>query len=317
MKLGIALSGGGIRGIGHAGVLQALEENNIKPDIIGGTSCGSMVAVMYAMGYSPYHIFLLFKRYAKEIAKVNTIPTLVGINDCIFKKRTLISGCNDGRKMEELYDRIANRREISNIKDIKMPIVIPAVDMCSGMEIVFTNNIPNCVQNNVSNCVQNNISNIILNDISNNIKNDEKKINLNKKYINDITIGKAIRASSSFPGFYSPCTYKEYVFMDGGVLNNVPVDEVKLQGADCVIAVKFRADEINGKSNIMDVVMKSIDIMGNKISARNLQMSDYILEVYSDKVGLLDVEKLDKCFEYGYNAVMKNLEKIKRSIIFS
>lgn len=306
MKLGIALSGGGIRGIAHAGVLQALEENNIKPDIIGGTSCGSMVAVMYAMGYSPYHIYLLFKRYAKEIAKVNTIPALVGINDCIFKKRTLISGCNNGKKMEELYDRVANRREINNIKDIKMPIVIPTVDMRSGIEIVFTNNVPNCVQNNVSNIVPNNIPN--------NIKNDGKKGNCNKIYINNITIGKAIRASSSFPGFYSPCAYKEYIFMDGGVLNNVPVDEVKLQGADYVIAVKFRADEINDESNIMDVVMKSIDIMGNKISARNLQMSDYILEVYSDKVGLLDVEKLDKCYEYGYNAVMENLEKIKREL---
>jgi len=67
MKLGIALSGGGIRGIAHAGVLQALEDNGIKPDIIGGTSCGSMIAVLYAMGYSPYHIHILFKRYRNKI----------------------------------------------------------------------------------------------------------------------------------------------------------------------------------------------------------------------------------------------------------
>ena len=51
MKFGIALSGGGIRGIAHAGVLQALEENGIKPDIVGGTSCGSIVAALYALGY--------------------------------------------------------------------------------------------------------------------------------------------------------------------------------------------------------------------------------------------------------------------------
>lgn len=49
MKLGIALSGGGIRGIAHAGVLKALEDNNIKIDIIGGTSSGSLVASLYAM----------------------------------------------------------------------------------------------------------------------------------------------------------------------------------------------------------------------------------------------------------------------------
>ena len=49
MKLGIALSGGGIRGIAHAGVLKALEESNIKIDVIGGTSSGSLVAPLYAM----------------------------------------------------------------------------------------------------------------------------------------------------------------------------------------------------------------------------------------------------------------------------
>ena len=64
MKLGIALSGGGIRGIAHAGVLKALEDNNIKIDIIGGTSSGSLVASLYAMGYSPYYIYILFKKYS-------------------------------------------------------------------------------------------------------------------------------------------------------------------------------------------------------------------------------------------------------------
>ena len=61
MKLGVALSGGGIRGIAHAGVLQALEDKGIKIDIIGGTSSGGMVASLYAIGYKPYTIYQLFK----------------------------------------------------------------------------------------------------------------------------------------------------------------------------------------------------------------------------------------------------------------
>ena len=69
MTLGLALSGGGIRGAVHIGVLKALEENNIKVDIIGGTSSGSLVAALYAMGYSPIHIYELFKRYGKIITK--------------------------------------------------------------------------------------------------------------------------------------------------------------------------------------------------------------------------------------------------------
>ena len=62
MKLGVALSGGGIRGIAHAGALKALEDNNIKIDIIGGTSAGAMISTLYAMGYTPYYIYMLFKR---------------------------------------------------------------------------------------------------------------------------------------------------------------------------------------------------------------------------------------------------------------
>ena len=300
MKLGIALSGGGIRGIAHAGVLQALEENNIKPDIVGGTSCGSMVAVMYAMGYSPYHIYILFKRYASEIAKIDILLTLSGIHNCIFRKKISVKGCNSGKKIEELYNKIASRREIYNISQIKMPLVIPTVDMNSGKKIIFTNYVPEFSKNNYTNVRDENTIKFISSN--------------NKKYINNITIGKAVRASSSFPGIYSPLIYKDYTFMDGGVLDNIPTEEVKLQGADKILAVKFRADEIEKESNIMDVIMKSIDIMGNKISENSLEISDFVLEVYTDKIGLLDVAKLDKCYEYGYNSVIKNLEKIKKSI---
>jgi len=283
MKLGIALSGGGIRGIAHAGVLHALEKNGIKPDIIGGTSCGSIVASLYAMGYSPYHIFLLCKRYGKVIAKANAMPILSGIHNSICNKKMSISGLNNGEKMEEVCDRLAGRRGIYKINDIKIPIVIPAVDMISGKEYIFTNHKP---EN----------------------KNGEKV------YIDNVNVGKVVRASSSFPAYFSPCKHGGCAFMDGGILNNVPVDEVKLQGADKVIAVKFHSDEITEDSNLMDVAMKCIDIMGSKISEKSLNMSDYILDVYTDKVGLVDYQKVDKCFEYGYRAVEENIESIRKNI---
>lgn len=65
MKLGLALSGGGIRGIAHAGVLKALEENNIKIDAIGGTSSGSIIATLYAMDI--HHIIFIY--YSKNMQK--------------------------------------------------------------------------------------------------------------------------------------------------------------------------------------------------------------------------------------------------------
>ena len=113
MKLGIALAGGGIRGIAHAGVLKALEENNIKIDVIGGTSSGGIIAALYAIGYSPYYIYELFKRYAKDITS---------------------------NRAEKTFDQIAENKGIRTIKDIKMPIAIPTVDIINTNKYIFTNN---------------------------------------------------------------------------------------------------------------------------------------------------------------------------------
>lgn len=282
MKLGIALSGGGIRGIAHAGVLKALEDNNIKIDIIGGCSSGSMVASLYAMGYTPHYIYLLFKRYAKDIADLNTKPIISGLGH-FFKCKKVFSSLKDGEIIETVYNKLAIRRGIKNISQIQMPLVIPTVDITKSKEYVFTNNIPQNVEDT-------------------------------SQYITDITIGKAVRASSSFPAVFNPCLMGEHTFMDGGALDNIPVNEVKKQGVDKVIAVKFDADPVDENSNIMDIVMKTIDIMGNKISEESLEMSDLVLNVYTDKVGLLDVEKLDSCYKYGYECVVQNIDKIKEML---
>lgn len=277
MKLGIALSGGGIRGIAHAGVLKALEDNGIKVDIIGGTSSGSMIAMLYASGYSPYHIYRLFKKYSKDIAKVNTKPI---IKSYMLNKRITLKGLKTGNSVERVFDEVINKQGIYKMKDIKMPVVIPTVDLMNCKEYIFTNNPP-----------------------------EDKE-----KYITDISVGKAIRASSSFTAVFSPCEYKEHAFIDGGALDNIPIEEVKKQGADIVIGVKFNSEEITKDSNIMDMTMKTIDIMGEKISEKNLKQANYILNVYTDKTGLLDIDKLDSCYKYGYNAVIENLDKIKEVI---
>ena len=67
MKLGLSLSGGGVKGAAHIGVLKALEEENIKIDSIAGTSSGSIVASLYAMGFHSDEIYTIFKKYCKRI----------------------------------------------------------------------------------------------------------------------------------------------------------------------------------------------------------------------------------------------------------
>lgn len=277
MKLGIALSGGGIRGIAHAGALKALEENNIKCDIISGTSSGSIVATLYALGYSPYYIYILFKRYAKEICELNGMPIISSVGNFIVNKKIEINGLNDGEKLEIAFNELAKKQGVENVGQIKMPLLITSVDISESREVIFSS-----------------------------IKK--------KEYIGDIEIGKAIRASSSFPVVFKPCKYKKYLLVDGGVLDNTPVKILKENGADKVIAIKFDSDKVTQNSNVMDITMKTIDIMGNKLCDEQLEMSDYILTIPSDGTGLLDVENLDFCYKSGYMETIKNINKIKNLI---
>ena len=163
-----------------------------------------------------------------------------------------------------------------------MPIVIPTVDIKDSKEYIITNYIP---------------------------KNEEKS-----KYITNMTVGESVRASSSFPAVFSLYTLNNHTFIDGGALDNVPVEEVRKQGADKVIAVKFDSDAIDHNSNMLDIVMKTIDIMGNKIIEQSIKKSDYILNIHTDKMGLLETNKMETCFQYGYEAVYHHIDKIKEAI---
>ena len=191
MGIGIALAGGGIRGIAHAGVLKALEENGIEIDAIGGTSAGSIVAALYAMGYKPYYIYVIFKKYAQEIINIGNAPIINGIGSFMKNRKIGITGLNDGTALEKLCNELALKKNIKVIGDIKMPLAIPAVDISEAKEYIFTNCAP--------------------------------RDNIYDNYITEIEIGKAVRASSSFPAVFCPCEFKTHMFMDGGTLDNIPI----------------------------------------------------------------------------------------------
>ena len=278
MGVGIALAGGGIRGIAHAGVLKALEDNNIEIEAIGGTSAGSIVATLYAMGYKPYYIYTLFKRYAQEIINIGNASLLNGFNNLLKNKKVGISGLNDGTMLEKMFNELALRKKVRTVGDIKMPLVISTVDIAESKEYLITNCAPR----------------------------DDFKDNL----ITEIGIGKAVRASSSFPAFFCPCEYKKHIFMDGGVLDNTPVWPLKQIYDKKVIAVNFESDPVEENCDVMDIIMKTLDIMGNKISEKSLEQSDLILTVPTDRAGLFDIDKLDKCYKFGYDTVVKNIDKI-------
>ncbi len=118
-KIGLALSGGGLKGFAHAGALQAMEEHGIKPDIIAGTSAGSVVAVLYSAGYKPYEICEFFEDKKFTSFTELTIP---------------VSGLF---KPQRFADFIAEKVHYKNLEDLPIPVRIAATDLDHGVGVVF------------------------------------------------------------------------------------------------------------------------------------------------------------------------------------
>ena len=127
-RIGIALGGGGARGFAHVGVLRALEEYGIKPHIISGTSAGSIVAALYADGYTPQHIIRLFSELnVKELVDV-TIP-----------RESLL-------KFDKFVHFIEKRLHSKRIEELGIPTRIIATDFDNGKSVAFdSGNLSQCI----------------------------------------------------------------------------------------------------------------------------------------------------------------------------
>lgn len=281
MSLGIAMSGGGVKGAAHIGALKALEEENIKIDYIGGTSSGSIVATLYAAGYKPDDIYYIFKMYCKKIKYVdfkNIFKLFFGL---ITTGKITIDGLNSGKSIYKLINKMCNEKNVYNISDIKMPLVIPSVNMCTGEVVCFTSSKIRAFSDNTI-------------------------------FVNDADIGKVVQASCSFPTVFSPCNFKEDKLIDGGARENVPWREVEFLGADKVISIIFE-NEVDKSccKNLIDVAFRSFELMGKELSKYELNGMDYFIKIKSKKVSLLDMSKIDEFYEMGYIETKKFLKENK------
>lgn len=118
-KIGLALGGGAARGFAHIGVLQVLEEQGIKPDLVVGTSAGSVVATLYAAGKTP-----------AELTNMAMTLDESTITDWVFPGRSLLKG-------EALAKFVRNLSGGRQIEGMRMPLGIVAADLQNGQPILF------------------------------------------------------------------------------------------------------------------------------------------------------------------------------------
>lgn len=287
MNIGICFAGGGIKGVAHIGALKALEEENIKFDYIAGTSSGSIIACLYSVGYNSNEIYEIFKKYINKINYFeikNVIKLILGI---LIKRKIIITGLNSGKKIEKLINKECAKKEINNINQINRKLLIPCVNLKTGNVHIFSS-----------------------------IKNrNRKEYSDNIIYENNINIGKAVRASCSYPGVFSPCEIQNDYMVDGGIRENVPWKELKECGAQKVISIVFQ-NEIKEKNkiNMFDVVSSSMELLCRELSNYELNGADYLLKIKTKNISLLDKTKLDYLYNLGYIETKGKIREIRELI---
>lgn len=286
MKIGICFAGGGIKGAAHIGALKALEEENIKFEYIAGTSSGSIIACLYGAGYKSDEIYEIFKKYVNKINYIEFKNIFKLIFGLIIKRKINIIGLNSGKVIEKLVNKECKKKQIETIEQINKKLLIPSIDLCDGKIYVFSS-----------------------------IKN-RGTYSDNIIYVNDINIGKAVHASCSYPGVFSPVEYNNTLLIDGGIRENVPWKELKENGADKVISIVFE-NEIKKKKelNVIDVVTKSIDILCHELSNYELEGADYLIKIKTKDIHLLDKKRIDYLYNLGYIETKGKIKEIKEKIL--
>lgn len=182
VRIGLALGGGGMRGLAHVGVLKVLDAEGIRAGYLAGTSIGAMVAAAYAAGHSAADI-------EAEVLRLNQPAEAIRLLDWLPSRRGLMKGEGIVAFLDSLLG------EGCTFADLEKALAVTATDLLAGEERVFREG----------------------------------------------SVVDAVRASIAIPGIFTPVEREGRLYVDGGLLNNVPADVARDLGADVVIAVDVAA----------------------------------------------------------------------------
>ena len=298
-KIGLVLEGGGALGLAHVGVIEWLEENHVPVDYIAGTSMGGLIGGMYAMGYTPKEIrdtvalidwdAVLYDRidygdlpYRRKQDR-RTYPNTLAFG--LRKGFRLPEGFNAGHRVGLVLDNIT--RDYSNLQsfdDLPIPFRCVAIDMTTGTKDVF----------------------------------GSKHITGKETVLAEGSLSQALRSTMSLPGFFSPVRGgNKELYIDGGVLDNLPIGVVQEMGADIVIAVHLDTGSFDPAKDIslLDVVFRTIAVVvssNENASLTRLRKSQngYEVDVPLKDFKSNDYEKHEKLREQGRLAAEENLKKL-------
>lgn len=267
-KIGLVLSGGGAKGFAHIGVLKVLEQAGVKIDYITGTSMGAVVGGLYASGYSATQIDSIFYHTDFDELLQDYIP----------------------RSSKSFYEKRNDQMYALTLPFNKFKIGIP-IALSKGM---YNYNLLSKLTHKVRYVGDFSKLPIPFLCVATDIEKGEEVI-LKKGYL-----AQAMLASSAFPSLFSPVEIDGKLLIDGGVVNNYPVEEIRKMGADIVIGVDVQ-DDLKDRKSLKDATRILVQIT-------NLDM----IRVMKEKQKLTDIYIKPDVSDYGVISFDEGREIIKK-----
>lgn len=283
-RFGMALGGGGLKGMAHIGVLQILWDNGLKPQYISGTSAGSIIATLYACGTSPYKMQAIVSHLSPaDYLDYNIMGTLKYLISLVWPTyQAPLEGIILGDKLERLVYALTDGKKLS---EAEIPLAIISCDINSGRKVIFTNQEMEFERSDVV-------------------------------VIKDALISEAVRASVSIPVTFKPKNFAGLKMVDGGLKEIVPSSMAKMMGADYILSVNL------GQA-MYDSQIKGIpQIISRTLSILTYETSEMEEEIYSDMTifpeiqgtRLDDTEAIEKIIRAGRRAMKEKLAQLKREL---
>lgn len=275
VKVGLVLSGGGAKGLAHIGVLKEIEKAGVRIDYIGGTSMGAIIGALYASGYSAHQLDSIF----------NVLDFETLIRDDVPRRAKTFYEKDDDEKYALTFpfdnfqlrfpSAISKGQNVYNLLS-RLLLHVKDVDDFNNLPTPFL-----CIATDVE---------------------KGKQVIFDKGYL-----PRMIAASGALPSLFSPVTIDDTIYIDGGVVNNYPIDEVKALGANIIIGVDVQ-DDLRSREELqsaIDVLLqinnyRTIESMEKKRNKTDIYISPQI-----DDFSVVSFDQGNKIIDAGEKAAIE------------
>lgn len=281
-KIGLVLSGGGAKGFVYVGLFRVLQEAGLHIDYIGGTSIGSIMAALYAVGYSPDDIEDMIRTQHWDMVMRDEIERrYIAFEEKEFRERSIISLPYKRRKIalkSSLYQgqqvNLLLNKYLSPAYDVEDFSKLPTPFLCIGTDLLTG-----------------------------------EAITLKTGYLPN-----AVRASMSIPGYFSPTEYQGRFLVDGGVVDNYPAKQLQEAGAQLIIGGNVQSgltsniDDLGTITEVLDQVISFTRVPAN-LEAKGI--IDINIQ-YHVKQGMMDFTAYDSIIAYGEQVAREHYDELKK-----